>query len=337
MKKLLIACMGICAFFFYSFIPAQTERTVSKEVEEKDSTLAVIAYFYKHDTLVYWINESEWNVNGEDTVKTSGVSTKVMVTVTDSTKKGYTMEYRFLEFESDSTAFSEVGDFQNQIVRKLSDKLVGTTIRFRTDECGQNLPYDNLKKIKKQAKALFKEACGELMQLPFMDSLRMVGFDMMSFLKNVDTEELVKGYVEELELLFQCHGFSYELGQTQTHEEATEEEFASDFYTSVAYDDETGDYELVFDVNNYIPQEEVKEALWALVQGIMKDDELTSDLDQELDKQVKDGAIMNTYLRFRYFAGGWPSEVVSQANRMIGTRGKLKQTYIRWDYMSICN
>ena len=61
----MIVWMGICAFFFYSFIPAQTEFSTTKEVEDIDSTLAVIAYFNKHDTLVYWISEAEWNVNGE--------------------------------------------------------------------------------------------------------------------------------------------------------------------------------------------------------------------------------------------------------------------------------
>ena len=66
MKKILIVWMGICAFFFYSFIPAQTEFSTTKEVEDIDSTLAVIAYFNKHDTLVYWISEAEWSVNGVD-------------------------------------------------------------------------------------------------------------------------------------------------------------------------------------------------------------------------------------------------------------------------------
>ena len=84
MKKILIVWMGICAFFFYSFIPAQTEFSTTKEVEDIDSTLAVIAYFNKHDTLVYWISEAEWNVNGEDTVRASGVWTKVMLTVRDT-------------------------------------------------------------------------------------------------------------------------------------------------------------------------------------------------------------------------------------------------------------
>ena len=72
----MIVWMGICAFFFYSFIPAQTEFSTTKEVEDIDSTLAVIAYFNKHDTLVYWISEAEWSVNGKDTVRTSGVWTK---------------------------------------------------------------------------------------------------------------------------------------------------------------------------------------------------------------------------------------------------------------------
>ncbi len=58
---------------------------------QDDSILPVIAWFSKRDTMTYWIHDNQWEVNGKDTVMTLGAAAKVMLTVTDSTKKGYDM------------------------------------------------------------------------------------------------------------------------------------------------------------------------------------------------------------------------------------------------------
>lgn len=177
-KRLMLVVAGIAAVALLSVGMKASgmslqEGTVaySQTREESDSTVAVIAWFDKRDTMTYWINEGTWSVKDGDTTKTSGVSTKVMLTVTDSTKKGYRLEYKFLEFQNDTVADSMLGDFQNRLVGRLSDKIVGTTIRFRTDEYGHITKYENLKEIKKQAKELFGAACDEMMRLPVMDSL----------------------------------------------------------------------------------------------------------------------------------------------------------------------
>lgn len=51
--------------------------------------------------MTYWINESTWDIRKGDTIKTAGINTKIMITVTDSTKKGYDMEYSFLDFKTE--------------------------------------------------------------------------------------------------------------------------------------------------------------------------------------------------------------------------------------------
>ena len=190
----------------------------SQTQEESDSTVAVIAWFDKRDTMTYWINEGSWTVKDGDTTKISGFSTKVMVTVTDSTKKGYGIEYKFLEFQNDSVEDSTLGDFQNRLVAKLSDKIAGTTIKFRTDEYGRIKKYENLKEIKKQARELFGSACEEMMRLPVMDSLKSLGVNLEAILKGVDIDSMVDGYTEEIETLFNCHGNEYKAGDYDEHD-----------------------------------------------------------------------------------------------------------------------
>lgn len=205
------------SFFIGSaFSTTNAESTCMSEIDIlQDSTVAVIAWFNKQDTVSYWINEGVWKINGSDTIKNTGVSTKVMLTVTDSTPDGYAMEYQFIDFVGDKLADLELGTFQNRIVEKLGDKIRGTKIKFHTDEYGTIKGYDNLKLIRKQAKSLFKDVSKELMALPIVDSLKSIGFDIAPYIKQVDTEQLVQGYVEELELLFLCHGNIYDIGESQ--------------------------------------------------------------------------------------------------------------------------
>ena len=83
-------------------------------------------------------------------------------------------------------------------------------------------------------------------------------------------------------------------------------------------DPETYEYELLFDVYSYIPREDLK-----------------SELDAGFDEQVTEDAVNNSCFYLQYFPDGWPREVIYQEGVTIGDRGKLKQTYIEWDYRSV--
>ena len=315
---------------------ADSDTVLRDSVVAVDSpTVEVIAWFNKCDTMVYWVSQGEWKVNEGDTVMTTGLSMKVMLTVTDSTKGGYDMEYKFLDFKSDSIADSELNNLQSLLVGKLGSKIVGTSIKFKTDELGQITEYTNLKEIKKQAKQLYKYGYKEMMKMPVFDSLKTIGLNFDKIFKGIDTNVLVDGYTEELELMFANHGRAYTIGERRLHTDETDEELASDTYWKVALDNESGEYGMITDVNSYIPMHYFAQMTAGLLgQFADLNEETTDSIISEFDKHKNDSATSNEYLSIEYFYDGWPKEIVMQRNIYYLGRAKLKQTRISWDYRS---
>ena len=209
-KFLLVPMVSGLLVSLMSFAPARHHHR-SSEVQDSsevtvqdDSILPVIAWFSKRDTMTYWIHDNQWEVNGKDTVMTLGAAAKVMLTVTDSTKKGYDMEYTFLEFVSDDQIKSEAQNLVGQAMDILNDATVGTTIRFRTDQYGKIVKYYNLKDIRKQAKEVLAKA---ISKMPYADSLRAVGLnpdtyeygisaDVYSYIPREDIKVLLGNLIE---------------------------------------------------------------------------------------------------------------------------------------------
>ena len=340
-KFLLVPMISGLLVSLMSFAPARHHHCLS-EVQDSsevtvqdDSILPVIAWFNKRDTMTYWIHDNQWEVNGKDTVMTLGAAAKVMLTVTDSTRKGYDMEYTFLEFVSDDQIKSEAQNLVGQAMDILNDATVGTTIRFRTDQYGKIIKYYNLKDIRKQAKEILTKS---ISKMPYADSLRAVGLKLDKLMSLIDSDNLVDGYTEEIELLFNYHGDQYKIGETESHEDATENEYASDTKTEIWLDPDTYEYGISADVYSYIPREDIKVLLGNLIE-YFTDEESAKDvregLDTEFDSQVTTDGVCNSYVRISYFNDGWPQEVVSQNNISLGDRQKLKQKYITWDYRSV--
>ena len=209
-KFLLVPMISGLLVSLMSFAPARHHHRLS-EVQDSsevtvqdDSILPVIAWFSKRDTMTYWIHDNQWEVNGNDTVMTLGAASKVMLTVTDSTRKGYDMEYTFLEFVSDDQIKSEAQNLIGQVMDILNDATVGTTIRFRTDQCGKIVKYYNLKDIRKQAEEVLAKA---ISKMPYADSLRAVGLnpdtyeygisaDVYSYIPREDIKVLLGNLIE---------------------------------------------------------------------------------------------------------------------------------------------
>lgn len=304
---------------------------------EPDSTVAVIGYFCKNDTLDYWINESSWKFRDEDTIKTAGVAQKVRIVVTDSTAKGYKMEYTFLECLGDSSIESRLGAFQNKIVERLGQKVMGTTIKFETDEYGEITKFSNLSQIKKQAKSLYKECMKELVELEDIKGLKEMGLDLKELIdKNVDTNELVEGYVEELKLLLLCHGSIYKIGEQTTHEDATVEQYENDTYTVVSLDTMDYTYHISTDVVSKVPQSVVKSIVSELA-GMFTPEEARDSINKEIDAALSEDATVDSYYGIDYMSQGWPYRVVKQTSSVMGNAGKLEQTYIWLDFYSLGN
>lgn len=304
--------------------------------EYPDSNLSVIAWFDKRDTMTYWINESSWIVKGEDSTKTSGLSANVMISVLDSTRKGYRMEYKFLDFQYDTIENQELNDLQMRITRLISDRIKGSSIIFRTNEYGQITKYENLKEIKKNAKDIYSSAYEELLKVPVFDSLKSVGIDLASIVAKVPGEAIIDGYTEDLELMFACHGHYYKLGDYKEHTDASDNEYESDTDFHITMNEDTWDYEISSGVKTIIPSKDLK----TLVTGFMSsisDKELIEKFDEEYDKEVIEDAVSEKWVYCGFFADGWPQEIIDQSSFMLNGEGKLKQKWIVWDYRSVAN
>lgn len=338
MRKIIfvIVCSILLTAGFFSMDVHAGQTDDATDTDGNDSTVNVIGWFSKNDTLEYWISQGRWKINGKDTVKTTGVASKVRLVVTDSTATGYKMDYTFLEFLGDSVAESSLGDFQNRLVEKLGKKVVGTTIQFETDEYGTITKYNNLGQIKKQAKSLFKDAMKEFLEMPEVKGLKDMGLDLKDYVKGVDTDQLVDGYLEELKLLFLCHGLTYDIGESNSHEDATETSYENHTYTTVSTDDENGTYSISTEVVNIVPQSDIKALVGGIV-GELKDKSIAENFEKEFDKQVRIDATISSYFSSDYMPDGWPYRVVKQETTMIGDSGKAAQTYIYLDYLSVHN
>lgn len=330
---LLSGMFVMLASFTLPYNETVIEAASEESVQEADSVVDVIAWFDKNESMTYWIHESEWRFSGGDTTHILGAATKVMITVTDSTKNSYDMEYRFLETKLNPEADSPVQQEMKRLIGQVQEKLAGTTIRFRTDEFGHIEKYYNLAEVKKQAKQLVYEMIDGM---TFADSLSpQQCVEIASAIKeSVNGDMLVQGYIEELELLFQFHGNRYPVGEWATHDNATDTEYASDTSVSIWLDPESSQYDIFVNVDNYIPKEDLKILVGSLAEEILGKKEakdLKESMDTELDEAIHENAVYTTSVYEKYFPDGWPVMLIQHTGTSIGDSGKLKQKYITWD------
>lgn len=309
--------------------------SVPGTTDSQDSTINVIAWFNKQDTVTYRVNESAWRLNGTDTVLTASYSMIARINVVDSTANGYKMDYTFLDFPTDTLpdSASAIERFQNQITARLARKIVGTTVHFETDEYGRITKYNNLGQIKKQARSLFKEAMNEFSKIPEIQGLKEMGLDVKKYTKNVDTDKLVDGYLEELNMLFMYHGLSMQSGENTEHEDATDTQYENTTFTSATVDADDGAYSIVQDITSILPRSELKEMVGGIVESF-SNDSITDSFNENFDAQVNVDCTYEDYLKIDYMVNGWPYSVVRQKATMIGNRGKVKQTVISLDSYS---
>lgn len=330
--------IAFCAIFSAIAAPASALTLhLDEKTEAQDSTLDVIGWFSKRDTVEYWINESQWKFHENDTVKTSDISTKVRLVVTDSTANGYKMDYTFLEFTGDSLGNSFQSNLQNSLIRKLGQKIVGTTVHFETNEYGMITNFTNLEEIREQSESLYKATVKELAEMPVMKMLKEeTGFDISKITEKVSTDELVESYIKELKLLFTCHGLSFNLGESYAHKDATDGEYENDTYSNITCDNENGTYEIYSEVVNFIPKENLKEIVQAVV-GELVNEQITDSLNEAYDSGMRANATVTSYYIADYIYSGWPYKVVEQTTTDIGNDGKIALTYIYMDYISVEN
>lgn len=126
MKRIIIVPLVLLVMTLCIAMHAETQSACEVK-DQQDSTINVIAWFNKHDTVTYRVNECSWKLNDKDTVLSTSFSMIARVNVVDSTATGYKMEYTFLDFPTNTlpNSASAIERFENQITERLVKKIVG--------------------------------------------------------------------------------------------------------------------------------------------------------------------------------------------------------------------
>lgn len=288
MKKFLLALLMLVT----AVSAAQAQE------EENDSLVSVIGWFCTGDTLEYIFGTEVYSVAGNDTTMVEdGGWTKFRICVTDSTKKGYMMEYTPLEVENEDTT-----TLQGRMRLMAARASLGTRVIFSTDEVGRVKEIVNWKEVYEQSlarinqitEAIYQEnpaLSSEITQADMQKSLRKSFDDVFG-----SKTKMLDAFVN-LKLLFIYHGLSLPLGESEVKSEGE-------------------------DIHYYVTR------------GKMEDEEAASDDDYQLlikmdfpeEHGVKN---LNNYF-YNYFPDGWPRGFLVTNVEHFGGRQKITLFHLDW-------
>lgn len=189
----------------------QTETTTAEE--KTDSSINVIAYFCKNDTMEYALENATQLVVGGDTTLLEYTRETFMVTVLDSTNEGYRMEYVPTgNREYDGVQTDVLGKKLIEELGRLSDQL---HIYFTTNEYGAIQHIENWREVSEFMGKAISMMCDSMYQkYPALDSVMPKKQMEEQFAKAYTSEESILEVMDELELLFGIHGSSFSIGET---------------------------------------------------------------------------------------------------------------------------
>lgn len=288
----------------------------------------IFGWFNKCDTAIYWIHEVAWNIKEKDTVRAAAAQTKVRINVVDSTENGYKMDYTFLECLPDTLPESAplMQKFQNELMSRVSKKIIGTTIHFETDELGSITKINNLKQINKRSKDIIKEVAKEMSQLPEIKQIKEKAYDLDKYIIRALPPEIVDEIcIKDLRTLFMYHGYSLNPGVFEEHTEATDSTYETDAYMIVENDPEYGTNHITYGETKIIPENRLNEAIGTIFKAISEQS------GKEIPDQLPVSAKYEEFLKINYLPNGWPYYISNEKTKILGNRNTVNQTFIALD------
>ena len=285
--------------------------------DESGREVPIISYFNKGDSLVYWTNSERRQVKDGDTVLVRKSREKFSLTVIDSTRAGYRIEYKYLGYESDTTCITENERIAFEFARRMSDELIGKSLVFRTDEYGQILSYEREGKLKKEAWKMVKALRTEMSNIWVVDSLKALGVDadklIDKYFDSIDIDNLVKQGLKDLEFMFALHGTMQYTGEVRNYTPRSETQYETSSYMEVSVDDDRGEYAVYTIQNRVVTAEDAASLLGAIVQEVsesMSQEELGKEVSDEIRNSFTDDVLIRRENYWQFFPDGWPAVVV---------------------------
>ena len=289
---------------------AHAQMKTLQNNENEDSTIAVVGYFSKNDTMEYQRVQGKMKIVDNDTTQRGEITEKFMIVVTDSTANGYKMEIIPVSCEIKDID----SDYQMRMASLLWNNIKGLRCRFTTDELGSVQHIENWREIRDVLKKSYVTVFDSLYaSLPALDSV-MPRKQLESLtLLGCSTEDGIKEQYDELDMLFGLHGNEVTMEPVET-DDISEAGYPThsrieSFYPAPKdeYDIE-GDYVVNARTDTKLSGDDVKDlignTLGMLLAGEVSDSVKKYTNEALTDK--KEGMTTTNYEQYCYFFNGWP-------------------------------
>lgn len=302
------------------------------DLEAQDSTIAVIAFFCKNDTMKYLRTQTELSIENGDTVaQKDKLYEEFMLIVRDSTADGYKIEFIPLavEYENDTTE-----DMKSRLRSTLQEHFKGVSAVFSTDEYGTIKGLDNWKEIRDRMKVGIKAMCDSIYSMSsqldsFMPRSNLEGLLTLKF----SSEQGVMSAYNEFATLFSLHGNVFDIGQ-KTIDTADKDSSVTTVWVGYAPYGEysfDNDYNILGRTVTKYTSEETSDMLGGLFNILMKDT-LAGVVNKIFKDSVNTGMTITQLEDYHLFYNGWPCMMRTQKIVEFGNRTTVITDEIGWTY-----
>ena len=316
-RRLFISIIALTLQLSLQSVAAQM---VTAQQESQDSTINVVAYFCKNDTLTYLFQDYEAKVENNDTIVDHYIKSEIQLVVVDSTSSGYLIEYTPLQTTIEQYEDTLLAHAMQSILETMGE----VKYLLSTDEYGAVQHIKNWPEVKDYTKKAFNIVFDSLYanypQLNEILPRQRFEAQIASYYAN---ENAFYNKSDDLLLLFPLHGKSLPIGKTE-RDGLSDNGYPQHLVMVTSYG--KGDEEYGFDDDYYIhcttettvPKEEVKELIRNSL-NMMFSDKYLIEMNQGIDSVECTEAKIIDAERYNYFYNGWPCEMLrSKVTNVMG-------------------
>ena len=304
---------------------------ITVQQESQDSTLNVVAFFCKNDTVDYRYEHIKAKITGNDTVVSQHFVSDIRLVVRDSTSEGYEIE---------SIPMGAVMDFgedtlMTKIMQTMYEKMGDMRTVFTVDEYGELQHIKNWKEIKDFSRTMVKYVCDSLYSaMPTLNEVMPRARLEMIFTMPFLNEKTYMKEDDELQLLFGNFGNAFTIGRREidTQDETgypAHMEYEVDYGLSSDDGGYEGDYFISSLTTTTIPKEDIKSYANSVV-GLFLSDKIVDNVAQEIEKMEVGDAEVKVAENYVYFFNGWPCEMTYYKTANVMNVKNIEVKNITW-------
>ena len=322
----------------FTVLMANAQNTTLEE--EPDTTISVVGYFCKNDTMTFRNHQIKQKIIGNDTTLTYDQAEEFMIVVTDSTSEGYRMEYIPV-----SHVHNTKGDTLTTVLREELWKIAKDVhCIFTTDELGQVQHIENWREIRDVMKKGIPQVLDRCYSMkPGLDAILPRRQYENMLLMQCSTENNIRKAYDKIDQLFGLHGHNFDIGEKEVDDK--DNGYPQHIIVKVGYTEQEedsdieGDYAIMSKSVTTMPTEDAAELLINLSTFLLKDnlaDSIYNKKSEMIDSMktvIKDQNITITQNEYSgYFYNGWPKSCYTEKITDVGIVKVMELDLIEWIY-----